>query len=130
MKVEGIKCRALLDTGSGNSYASSGLLELIKRKPIREDYKRIGMMIQSTTKVRDKGRFTNKMYMLITEEEISMKNHEVKKAENENPHELDLWHQRLGRKNENQLLQTIKSSLVKGINFSEKDTLKVMQKVK
>ena len=66
------------------------------------------------------------MYMLITEEEILMKNHEVKKAENENPHELDLWQQRLGRKNENQLLQTIKSSLIKGINFLEKDTLKVV----
>ena len=53
VKVEGIKCRALLDTGSGNSYASSGLLELIKRKPIRQDYKRIEMMMQSTTKVID-----------------------------------------------------------------------------
>ena len=48
-----IECRALLDTGSGNSYASSALLELIKRKPIRQDYKRIEMMMQSTTKVTD-----------------------------------------------------------------------------
>ena len=53
VKVEGIKCRALLDTGSGNSYASSGLLELIKQKPIRQDYKRIEMMMQSTTRVID-----------------------------------------------------------------------------
>ena len=27
VNVEGIKCRALLDTGAGSSYASSALLE-------------------------------------------------------------------------------------------------------
>ena len=61
----------------------------------------------SNGKVRGKGRLTNKMYMLITDEEISTKNHGAKKAENESPHELDLWHQRLGHINENQLLQTV-----------------------
>ena len=64
------------------------------------------------------------MCMLIIDEEMSMKNYEAKKAENKSPHELDLWHQRLGHINENQLLQTIKSSLIKGINFSENDKLK------
>ena len=53
VKVEGIKCRALLDTGTGSSYASSTLLQLIKKKPIRQDYKRIEMMMQSTTRVMD-----------------------------------------------------------------------------
>ena len=53
VKVEGIKCRALLDTGAGSSYASSTLLQLIKKKPIRQDYKRIEMMMQSTTRVMD-----------------------------------------------------------------------------
>ena len=37
----------------------------------------------SNIKVRGKGRLTNKMYMLITDEEISMKSHEAKKAEND-----------------------------------------------
>ena len=53
VKVEGIKCRAQLDTGAGSSYASSTLLQLIKKKPIRQDYKRIEMMMQSTTRVMD-----------------------------------------------------------------------------
>ena len=34
VKVNGVKCRALLDTGAGNSYASSGLIDLINSKPI------------------------------------------------------------------------------------------------
>ena len=34
VKAEGIKCRVLLDTGAGSSYASSTLLLLIKKKPI------------------------------------------------------------------------------------------------
>ena len=78
----------------------------------------------SNGKVRGKGRLTDNMYMLITDEEISTRNHEAKKAENESPHELDLWHQRLGHINENQLLQTVKNSLIKGINLSENDKLK------
>ena len=38
---------------AGSSYASSTLLQLIKIKPIRQDYKRIEMMMQSTTRVMD-----------------------------------------------------------------------------
>ena len=77
--------------------------------------------------MRGKGRLTIKMYVLITDEEISAKTHETKKVENESPHELDLWHQRLGHINENQVLQTVKNSLIKGINFSENDKLKVCE---
>ena len=51
VQVEGIKCRALLDTGAGSSWASNSLLELIKKKPIRKEYKRIEMMMTSTTRV-------------------------------------------------------------------------------
>ena len=50
-KVNGVKCRALLDTGAGNSYASSGLIDLINSKPIRRESKRIEMMLGSVNKV-------------------------------------------------------------------------------
>ena len=73
--------------------------------------------------MRGKGRLTSKVYMLITDEDISTKNHDAKKAENESPHELDLWHQRLGHINENHLVKTVKNNLIKGINFSENDKL-------
>ena len=43
--VNGVKCRALLDTGAGSSYASSALLDLIKAKPTRNEFKRIEMML-------------------------------------------------------------------------------------
>ena len=50
-KVNGVKCHALLDTGAGNSYASSGLIDLINSKPIRRESKRIEMMLGSVNKV-------------------------------------------------------------------------------
>eukprot|EP00795_Rhopilema_esculentum_P008005 gene8005-13914_t len=43
----GVKCRALLDTGAGSSYASKTLLDLIKIKPVRKKTRRIDMMMQS-----------------------------------------------------------------------------------
>ena len=50
VEVEGVKCRALLDTGSGNSYASSTLMNLTKKKPVRQEIKTIEMMLHTTTK--------------------------------------------------------------------------------
>ena len=50
VNVEGIKCRALLDTGAGSSYASATLLDKI---PCREKYKevrRVEMMLGVITK--------------------------------------------------------------------------------
>ena len=41
IEVEGVKCRALTDTGAGSSYASSKLINKIKKKPIRTENKRI-----------------------------------------------------------------------------------------
>ena len=38
--IEGIKCRALIDTGPGASYISSNI-DRINKKPIRKQYKRI-----------------------------------------------------------------------------------------
>ena len=50
VKVNGIKCRALLDTGSGSSYASSTLIKRIKKKPTRTETKQIEMMLHVSTK--------------------------------------------------------------------------------
>ena len=43
--VDGIECRALLDTGSGSSYASAMLIERLSKKPTRTVYKNIDMMM-------------------------------------------------------------------------------------
>ena len=39
IKVNGIKCRALLDTCSGSSYASEAIIDLNKINLIRKEYK-------------------------------------------------------------------------------------------
>ena len=49
VKVNGVKCRALLDTWAGNSLASSALIDLINSKP--RESKRIEMMLGSVNKV-------------------------------------------------------------------------------
>ena len=48
VKVDGVKCRALLDTGAGSSYISTTLATKINKKPIRKEYRRIDMMMCST----------------------------------------------------------------------------------
>ncbi|PFX28961.1 hypothetical protein AWC38_SpisGene6275 [Stylophora pistillata] len=50
-EVNEIKCRALLDTGVGSSYESSAILEHLGNKPLREEFKRLEMMLRSTNKV-------------------------------------------------------------------------------
>jgi hypothetical protein len=49
--VDGIRCRALLDTGAGSSYASATLLALLNKQPVRKEYRRIEMMMQTSTKM-------------------------------------------------------------------------------
>ena len=41
-----MKCRALLDTGAGSSYASAALLDKLRLKPERSKVRRIEMMIR------------------------------------------------------------------------------------
>ena len=41
INVNGIKLHALLDIGSGSSYASEAILDLLKINPIRKEYKTI-----------------------------------------------------------------------------------------
>eukprot|EP00794_Sanderia_malayensis_P013528 gene13528-biopygen10795 len=48
--VEGIKCRALLDTGSSSNYLSSTLVELINKTPVRKDRKTIETLLGTSDK--------------------------------------------------------------------------------
>ena len=50
VEVNGIRCRALLDTGAGSSYASSALINEMKIKPEKVERRRIEMMVGSVTK--------------------------------------------------------------------------------
>ena len=45
VEVNGIKCRALLDTGAGSSYAFSAILDYLWIRPLHEEFKRIEMML-------------------------------------------------------------------------------------
>ena len=49
-KINGVKCRALLDTGSGSSYASEGLSDYLKINPTRNEIKTIETLTNLTTK--------------------------------------------------------------------------------
>ena len=49
-EVNGIKCRALLDTGAGSSYALSTLLDRLQLRPIHQEFKRIEMMFGTSNK--------------------------------------------------------------------------------
>ena len=48
--INGIKCRALLDSGAGSSYISSTIAKLLRKPPVRKETKRIEMMMDSTTR--------------------------------------------------------------------------------
>ena len=50
VKINGVKCHALLDTGSGSSYASEGLLDYLKINPTRKETKTIETLTNLTTK--------------------------------------------------------------------------------
>ena len=50
VQVEGIKCRALLDTGAGNSYASAALLERISRGKRKKEVTKIEMLLGASTR--------------------------------------------------------------------------------
>ena len=50
VKVNGITCRALLDTGAGSSYISSKLVDILKIKPVAREYRQIDMMMATANK--------------------------------------------------------------------------------
>ena len=49
IKVNDVKFRALLDTGSGSLYISESLIDLLKINPVRKEYKTIETLTNSTT---------------------------------------------------------------------------------
>ena len=49
IEIEEVKCRALLDTGAGSSYASATLIDILNRKPDCTEKKRIEMMMVTTS---------------------------------------------------------------------------------
>ena len=51
VEVAGIKCRALLDSGAGSSYASAALLERIGAKPHHSGLRKIEMMLVASSRV-------------------------------------------------------------------------------
>ena len=50
LKELGVKCRALLDTGAGSSYASAALLDRLKIRPHQREVRQIEMMMGVVTK--------------------------------------------------------------------------------
>ena len=50
VEVCGIRCRALLDTGAGNSYASAALPGRIGKQPVRKEFRRIETLVLTTDK--------------------------------------------------------------------------------
>ena len=53
VKVNGITCRALRDTGAGISYISSTLARELKILPTRTDYKQVETMLHTTNTLTD-----------------------------------------------------------------------------
>ena len=49
LNIDGIKCRALLDTEAGSSYISAVLASHIGKRPIHKEMKQIDMMLHSTS---------------------------------------------------------------------------------
>ena len=50
IEVEGVKYRALIDTGAGSSYASSKPMHNINKETIRRETKRIETLMHSVVK--------------------------------------------------------------------------------
>ena len=50
VNVEGVKCRALLDTGAGSSYASAALLNRLTNRIRHKEIRRVEMMLGAVTR--------------------------------------------------------------------------------
>ena len=50
VEVQGIKCRALLDTGAGSSYASAALLDRISSGKRKKEVRKIEMLLGTSTR--------------------------------------------------------------------------------
>lgn len=78
----------------------------------------------SSGKVVGKGRLINRMYQLNCEVAMSADEaavteiHQATAAEDDSCSHMNIWHQRLGHLNSKQLIQTVKTGLIKGVDFS------------
>ena len=79
VKVDGITCHAMIDTGAGNSYASVKLLDLLKKRPSETKTKRVDMLISS--KVTKLEVYDTVMESLDGNYQMSVKLTKVNKAE-------------------------------------------------
>ena len=87
VSVEGVLCRALLDTGAGSSYASAALLEKLPKRPRVKEVRQIEMMLGSTT--REVELSTIKVGSIEGSEELSVDVTKVERRELlmiDNPH--------------------------------------------
>ena len=48
--VEGVMCRALLDTGAGSSYASAALLDKLPKRESKRETRKVEIMLGTTTR--------------------------------------------------------------------------------
>ena len=63
IKVDGIDCRALIDSGAGSSYASAKLINLLKKKPVDVIKKRVDMLMvtsSASTNLPNDGQFNKR----------------------------------------------------------------------
>ena len=99
--AEGIKCHALIDTGGGASYASSTLFDLINKRAIRKQYKRIKTILSSVTKsipvysveIRDSDyrfKFQTKINKLWKSVFLELSNSELRNLQNSYQHLKDI----------------------------------------
>lgn len=49
IKIKGVTCRALIDSGAGSTYASSMLIDTHKLKPSETKVQRVDMLISTRT---------------------------------------------------------------------------------
>ena len=97
IEVEGIKCRALLDTGVSSSYISASITKLLRKKPVREEHKSVEMMFQMVNRkmsvyevqmgdVRGKLRFTTEVNKVDRDVLLTLPNTKCTKVIEENLH--------------------------------------------
>ena len=72
VNVEGILCRALLDTGAGSSYASAALLDKIPKRTQTREVRGIEMMLGATTRQGELSSFTVQALNSSTELKIDV----------------------------------------------------------
>ena len=49
IKIDGVECRALVDSGAASFYASAKLLDTLRKKPAEVKYKKVEMLMAFTT---------------------------------------------------------------------------------